>query len=162
MNIKKIRQQKLDDIICKRGKEYGNHIDMLNYIQILKEMIIVEWDIIKQFEKEDINMDVWEEKHQIGESIKNFYKTMIALKMARSMFAKDHLEDCMIDAVNYEKLMKSAYQQLGFKYIIKYKNKEVFNPLIITKGLESAYLNGIDWLVDKKKVVSLSKANKKW
>jgi hypothetical protein len=151
--------EKLQEIIDERHKEYGEYQDVCLQTKWLKRYIFFD-QIIKEGNESYIlpmNLyDKWNSSKQkaIVEASMNMGRTMMALKAIRSLSATTNFEDCILDFINYARLTLEVFDLQNITDIYIHFSESLFNPLLNTlfdEGIDKINPSEIGFLVDSKK-----------
>ncbi|PAF41377.1 hypothetical protein [Helicobacter sp. 11S02596-1] len=113
--IKMINRQTI--ILQERGKEYGDNFRELMKVQkLFKDCIQIRFEKVPAQTRETAELtDICDE-----------IKTLLALKLARFLFAKaiEKQSDCLVDFYNYAYLLTNAILEAGREYVeIDFNNR---------------------------------------
>lgn len=151
--------EKLQEIIDERHKEYGEYQDVCLQTKWLKKYIFID-QIVKLGNESYIlpmNLyDKWSSTKQkaIIEASINMGRTMMALKAIRSLSATTNFEDCILDFINYARLTLEVFDLQNITNIYINFSESLFNPLLnslFDKGIDKINPSEIGFLVDSKK-----------
>ena len=151
--------EKLQEIIDERHKEYGEYQDVCLQTKWLKRYIFFEQVIKTGNETYVLPMNLYDKytstkQKAIIEASMYMGRNMMALKAIRSLSATANFEDCILDFINYTRLTLEVFDLQNITNIQVYFSESLFNPLLnslFSEGIDKINPSEIGFLVDSKK-----------
>ena len=151
--------EKLQEIIDERHKEYGEYKDVCLQTKFL--MKYIWFNQMTKFENENyiLPMKLFNDyksnkQKTMVETSMSLGRTFMALKAIRSLSATTNFEDCILDFINYARLTLDVFEKNNIYNVEVYFSESLFNPLLnslFSEGIDKINPSEIGFLVDSKK-----------